>query len=75
MKTTLFITSAAVGLLFFTPSLLNPEQAAVYKVCNESRQVINHDLEQKCGKLQDATHTEFLCDGLEASSHCWVEQK
>lgn len=49
--------------------------AAVKQVCDESRSVVSGIKEQECAELQDKTNSEYLCDGLEASSQCWVEAK
>lgn len=50
---------------------------AVYAVCNNSRLVINGQLEQACGDAQSASDTEFLCDqnNQDPTTHCWVELK
>lgn len=50
-------------------------QGQVYKACQDSRLVIDGAKENACGDLQDKYNIEFLCDGLEAESHCWTEQK
>ena len=36
----------------------------------ESRRVINRAMEERCGQLQDATQTEFICDVM---GRCWLE--
>lgn len=50
---------------------------AVYTICNESRLVINGQLEQACGDAQTASSTEFLCsaNNQDPDTHCWVELK
>lgn len=47
----------------------------VQKVCDQSHAVMNGYLEEKCGKAQDNTHTEYVCDGPYENSRCWVEVK
>lgn len=49
-------------------------QAQVLAVCNDSRLVNDGAKEEKCGDLQDLYNYEYLCDGIEASSSCWVEK-
>ena len=49
----------------------------VYQICNSARQEVNGQSEQECGRAQDRTGTEFLCEQRNAdpSNHCWVEEK
>ena len=51
-------------------------RAQVFEVCNYTR--VNRDVsEEMCGKIQDATNTEYLCKLRNQSpvNHCWVENK
>lgn len=71
-----FIVSIFVILgLVSLPTVLDPEAAAVAKVCNQSRQVIDGELEEKCGQMQDTLGYEFLCDDISPKAHCWAEKK
>jgi hypothetical protein len=46
----------------------------VYDTCMNSRYVArDNGQEDLCGQAQDLYKYEFLCDGIEASSSCWVE--
>lgn len=48
--------------------------AIVYKACMDSRYATpDNGQEDFCGQAQDLYKYEFLCDGIEASSSCWVE--
>lgn len=47
--------------------------ALVYSTCMASRNG-DRKTERQCGDVQDRYKYEFLCDGIEASSSCWVER-
>lgn len=44
-----------------------------YSVCNTSHFSIDGRLEEECGRLQDKTGTEYLCD--QDGRYCWLEVK
>jgi hypothetical protein len=82
--TIIFWTYLAVLLLTITCAMFlemygqqGKTMRAVYAVCNNSRLVINGQLEQACGDAQTASSTEFVCDHNDQnpSTHCWVELK
>lgn len=45
----------------------------VERICAQSHVSDNGYLEEQCGKGQDETHTEFLCDST--GTYCWLEVK
>ncbi len=47
----------------------------VYEVCHYSHLVRNTQAEEACGRAQDASTTEFLCESREPDARCWVEDK
>lgn len=53
----------------------NKAVAAVYDICSHSRTVLSGEWEEACGMAQDASSTEFLCNGITITATCWVESK
>lgn len=45
----------------------------VLMVCNQAHVEIDGDSEAECGRLQEATNTEYLCDYTGVD--CWLEVK
>lgn len=67
-------SAALIFVMMFNP--FEPESVQqVKEACTNSNKVIDGGKEQSCAELQDKYNMEFLCDGVEASSHCWVETK
>lgn len=54
----------------------NRVRAQVFEVCNISR-TTDGISEEMCGKIQDTTNTEYVCEKRNKSpvNHCWVEDK
>lgn len=44
-----------------------------YSTCWTAHNEISGQSEQTCGRVQDATHTEFLCN--QTNTACWLEVK
>lgn len=65
------VTFAAIS----TPSMSRKDLKKVKEVCDYSRSVKSMHWEEACRSAQDAANAEYLCDGIEAGSHCWVEAK
>lgn len=69
-----------VGFVFGTAlnqaATANAERI-VFEACNQSRLVIDGELEQRCGDLQDKYGIEFLCEfnNGKVSNRCWTEAK
>ena len=55
----------------------NRVRAEVFELCNIARQEENGKSEEMCGKIQDTTNTEYVCEKRNKSpvNHCWVEDK
>lgn len=49
------------------------QQHTAYSVCLTAHTQVSGASEQACGRAQDATHTEFLCD--KTNAYCWLEVK
>lgn len=73
------LTGLVVGVLLgasITITTLVPEDTYRYRVletkqvCMESHEVISGALEDKCGRLQDETLTDFNCSEY---GRCWLE--
>lgn len=49
----------------------------VYQICNNARQEDNGASELECGRAQERTSTEFLCEQRNQypDNVCWVEEK
>lgn len=46
---------------------------AVKAVCDYAHNQTNGETEEACGRAQDASNTEYLCD--KNGNNCWVEVK
>lgn len=47
--------------------------AQVKATCDYSRTVVSGYYEELCGRLQDQTNTEYICNAT--VTDCWVESK
>jgi hypothetical protein len=52
------------------------EGARVAKtVCAQYANNLEESWRKACGDLQEATNTEYICEGGGAESYCWMEKK
>jgi len=64
-----------VSLIGHTASERANNIGMVYAICMDSHQHVSGVNEQRCGDIQDTTHTEFQCSARTSISRCWVELK
>lgn len=81
---TVSILTLTIGYIITDTAMRNAPQEntqrvhrGVYTVCKMSNESMSRDLEVACGKLQDTTNTEFMCNQTKYNSSlvCWVEDK
>lgn len=47
----------------------------VEDICDYSRSVVSGEWEEACGMAQDTAEAEYICDSVNPTADCWVEDK
>lgn len=80
MKNTIYIIITAVlavvvvnQFLDANKDLAQSKAEYAYTICNQAHNEVSGSSEEACGRAQDQTNTEFLCD--HTGNNCWIESK